>query len=53
MIDDHQLLSETDLDVAEVASRLGWYDQAHLTRDYTKLTGTPPVLLRQERREGR
>ncbi|CPT98377.1 transcriptional regulator, AraC family [Mycobacteroides abscessus subsp. abscessus] len=39
--------------VAEVASRLGWYDQAHLTRDYTKLTGTPPVRLRQERREGR
>lgn len=53
VIDAHQLLSETDLDVAEVASRLGWYDQAHLTRDYTKLTGTPPVRLRQERREGR
>jgi AraC-like DNA-binding protein len=51
VLEAHQLLSETDLDVAEIAQLLGWYDQAHLTRDYTKVTGTPPARLRQTRND--
>lgn len=48
VLDAHHLLSTTDLDVADVAHRLGWYDQAHLTRDYTRVTGVPPARLRRE-----
>lgn len=50
VLDAHDLLTSTDLSVADVAARLGWYDQAHLTRDYTRVTGVPPVRLRRERR---
>ncbi|MGH3850400.1 MAG: helix-turn-helix domain-containing protein, partial [Pseudonocardiaceae bacterium] len=47
VLDAHELLSSSDLDVAEIAERLGWYDQAHLTRDYTAVTGVPPARLRR------
>ncbi|ADG97786.1 Helix-turn-helix, AraC domain protein [Segniliparus rotundus DSM 44985] len=30
------------LQLAELATRLGWYDQAHFTRDFTAATGTSP-----------
>lgn len=47
VLDAHELLSTTDLDIAEIAHRLGWYDQAHLTRDYTAIAGIPPARLRR------
>lgn len=49
VLDAHELLSTTGASVAEVAAELGWFDQAHLTRDYTAVTGIPPARLRQER----
>lgn len=48
VIDAHELLSTTDLGIAEVAHRLGWYDQAHLTRDYSAITGVPPAAQRRQ-----
>jgi AraC-like DNA-binding protein len=35
---------ETDphLDLADLAARLGWYDQAHLTNDFRKMLGETP-----------
>ncbi|MGY4721610.1 helix-turn-helix domain-containing protein [Naumannella huperziae] len=47
VLDAHELLSTTELEIAEIAHRLGWYDQAHLTRDYTKITGVPPAAQRR------
>ncbi|MDF2090882.1 helix-turn-helix domain-containing protein [Knoellia sp. 3-2P3] len=29
-------------DLAALATRLGWYDQAHFTRDFTEVVGRPP-----------
>lgn len=49
VLDAHELLSTSDRDVASVATDLGWYDQAHFTRDYTAVTGVPPARLRRER----
>jgi AraC-like DNA-binding protein len=31
------------IDLAELAVRLGWYDQAHLTRDFTRAVGVSPA----------
>lgn len=47
VLDAHELLSTSDLELSEIAQRLGWYDQAHLTRDYTTITGVPPARLRR------
>lgn len=47
LLDAHELLSSSDLDLSQIAQRLGWYDQAHLTRDYTTITGIPPARLRR------
>lgn len=30
------------VDLAALAAELGWYDQAHFTRDFTAAVGTPP-----------
>lgn len=49
VLDAHELFTTTDLGAAEIAQRLGYCDQAHLTRDYTRIAGTPPVRLRRER----
>lgn len=46
--DAHELLTTTDLSVAQIADRTGFFDQAHLTRCYTAITGVPPVRLRRE-----
>jgi AraC-like DNA-binding protein len=29
-------------DLADLAVRLGWFDQAHFTRDFTTAVGVPP-----------
>lgn len=34
------------LELAELAQRLGYYDQAHLTRDFSRLVGRPPQAYR-------
>ena len=31
-----------DGSLADLAAELGWYDQAHFTRDFTRLVGVPP-----------
>lgn len=49
VLDAHELLTTTGASVAEVAAELGWFDQAHLTRDYTAVAGVPPARLRQQR----
>jgi AraC-like DNA-binding protein len=33
----------TEVDLADLAAGLGWYDQAHFTRDFTALVGVPPA----------
>jgi AraC-like DNA-binding protein len=33
-------------DLAELAAALGYYDQAHLTRDFTALVGKSPAEYR-------
>ena len=48
VLDAHELLSTTDLPLVQVAEQLGWYDQAHLTRDDTAVTGVPPARLRRQ-----
>lgn len=36
------LQEDPGLDLAELALTLGWYDQSHLTRDFTAAVGVPP-----------
>ena len=42
----HDALSELDAGysgpLADLAARYGWFDQAHFTREFTELVGTPP-----------
>ena len=33
---------DPDVDLADLAARLGWYDQAHLTNDFRKMLGETP-----------
>ncbi|MBM9466912.1 helix-turn-helix domain-containing protein [Nakamurella leprariae] len=44
----HRLELEPELNVAELAVQLGWYDQAHLTRDFRRLLGRPPGRYARE-----
>lgn len=48
VLDAQELLTRTRLPVVEVAQSLGWYDQAHFTRDYTAVTGTSPARVRRQ-----
>lgn len=44
------LLAETDLSVADIADRLGFSDQAHLTRAFRQLVGKTPASWRRDQR---
>jgi AraC-like DNA-binding protein len=39
-------------DLADLAARLGWYDQAHFTRDFTAQVGVPPASYAAQSRGG-
>ncbi len=47
----HDLVSELDAGydgpLTDLAHRFGWYDQAHLTRDFTALVGVSPGRYRE------
>lgn len=45
-----QLLSDSDLSVADIADRLGFSDQAHLTRAFRQLVGETPASWRRNSR---
>ncbi|MFT3852684.1 MAG: helix-turn-helix domain-containing protein [Ilumatobacteraceae bacterium] len=49
----HDVVAELDRDgdasLTELAHRFGWYDQAHFTRDFTRLVGEPPGAYRARR----
>ncbi len=46
----HDALAELDAggvdSLAELAVRLGWYDQSQFARDFTRLVGVPPTIYR-------
>ena len=46
-----QMLSETDLKLADVAVQLGFADQAHLTRVFRKSCGESPAAWRRMQRD--
>jgi AraC-like DNA-binding protein len=46
------LEQEPDLDLAGLAVRLGWYDQAHLTNDLRRMLGETPARYAARAREG-
>lgn len=50
VMDAHELLLAGETPIAEVATRSGFYDQAHLTRVYAAITGVPPGRLQREGR---
>jgi AraC-like DNA-binding protein len=41
------MMRETEFSIAEIAARLGYYDSAHLTRDFRWLLGTTPTSFRE------
>jgi AraC-like DNA-binding protein len=47
----HDVVSELDAghagSLTELGHRYGWYDQAHFTRDFTRLVGVPPSQYRK------
>ncbi len=43
----HRLASGEAPDLAELAQQLGFFDQAHFTRDFHKLVGKPPAEYRR------
>ena len=45
-------LISTNLGLKEIAERLGYYDQYHLSRMFKKATGFTPSQFRKNRREG-
>jgi AraC-like DNA-binding protein len=38
----YALETDPEVDLADLAARLGWYDQAHLTNDFRKMLGETP-----------
>ncbi|RVV98827.1 AraC family transcriptional regulator [Mesobaculum littorinae] len=44
-----QLLADTDLTVANIADRLGFSDQAHLTKVFSRRVGATPASWRRDR----
>jgi transcriptional regulator GlxA family with amidase domain len=42
---DHLAAGPASADLADLASRTGYADQAHLTRETTRLAGLPPAAL--------
>lgn len=45
-----RLLAETDMPIAEVATRCGFYDQPDFTRRFARLTNTTPAQFRDDAR---
>ena len=49
----HDVVTELDLgyagSLADLASRHGWFDQAHFTREFTHLVGCPPSAYQRPR----
>ena len=43
-----RLLASTDLPVAEIAQRTGFFDQSHLTNSFRRHLGAPPSRYRRE-----
>lgn len=46
------LLSGSDLTVADIADRLGFSDQAHLTRSFRQIVGETPASWRRRQQQG-
>lgn len=46
------LLSGSELSVADIADRLGFSDQAHLTRSFRQIVGETPASWRRRQRRG-
>lgn len=44
--------SDTGESLADLAHRLGWFDQAHFTRDFRRVTGETPAAYARARRRG-
>lgn len=42
-----ELLRSTQLPLAEIATRCGWYDQSAFTKQFTKIVGVPPGEYRR------
>jgi AraC-like DNA-binding protein len=42
-----RLLTKTDIPISELASRFGYADQSHFTRQFRKATGTTPARFRK------
>jgi transcriptional regulator GlxA family with amidase domain len=40
-------------DLADLAATLGWFDQAHFSRDFRAVVGVPPSAYLQRARQGR
>jgi AraC-like DNA-binding protein len=47
-----ELLSDTDLTIAQIADRLGYCDQFHFSRQFKKLLGTSPSSYRAALKQG-
>ena len=46
-----RLMLSEDLDAASAASRVGYHDASHFTREYKRLFGVPPMRDVQRLRE--
>jgi AraC family transcriptional regulator of arabinose operon len=44
----HELLTETNMTVTQIAATLGYIDVAYFSRQYRRHTGRPPSAVRQE-----
>ncbi|WP_157015489.1 helix-turn-helix domain-containing protein [Mesorhizobium xinjiangense] len=47
-----EMLAESDLTVADIAARLGFTDQAHLTKTFRQIVGETPAAWRRLRQVG-
>ncbi|HEX6083915.1 MAG TPA: helix-turn-helix domain-containing protein [Thermoanaerobaculia bacterium] len=50
LLDAIRLVRDTDDTLSEIASRCGYYDQAHLTRTFRRQLGVPPAEYRRRHR---